>query len=246
MTAPNLQAEGTLAVVTTGNLTVAWPSHQADDVLIANVVFYAPNSTGGVAVSPPGDLNTIPGPSIGSGASADSMIRAYWKRATSGSETNPTFTRTLGDTGADTCLAGRAYVIRGCITTGDPWDEQEFTPDESSDPYQLSNLAFPALTVSGPERTVIQFLLSCDNQSAGAAPSGWTAGTAVTTATGTDAGFQTFRQENVSSDTAADASAVATTLQGYAFWGASFRPPTPLGKAPQLKVPSHRRDLIYR
>lgn len=227
MPAPTLQAQGAIAAVTTGSLTVTLPAHQADDILVVTLSYWGPNST---------DVQNPPAPSGWTfvadipGLSA-SLIRGrlnlFWLRATSGAETNPVFTRNTGwDTGTDTNWSGRAYTIRGCVTSGTPWDQAVI----SSDPgHSVANGAFGAVTVSGVERMVVQFLCSMDDQAAGAAPSGWTAGTAVTTTTGTDAGFQTFRKDNVSASTAADASATAAPAAGvYGFFGVSFKPPQSL------------------
>jgi hypothetical protein len=226
MAAPMLAAEGSVAAVTSGNLTVTLPAHQANDILVACVVGWVPNTTSGTA--------TLTAPSGWTKAASDTLITSgiidgewaiFWRRAASSSETNPTFTRPSGwDTGTDTCFAGRAYVVRGCVTTGDPWDQIAQSPL-----YSTANGAVPAVTVSGSERTVIQFFVSSDDLSAGSV-TGWTAGTAATTTTGTDAGFQTFRKENVSSSTSADASTASAPAQGrYIFFGASFVPaPAPI------------------
>ena len=234
MAAPTLVAQGAIAAVTTGSLTVTLPAHQADDILVVTLAVWEPNAASDMAA--PGttsgwtyrmDNPIIPGSQI------DGRLAMFWKRATSGAETNPVFTQpSPGDTGADTAFAGRAYVIRGCITSGDPWDDIV----QNATPYTAANGAFPAVTVSGSERLVVQFLVSTDNQAAGAAPSGWTAGTAVTSATGTDSGFQTFRKDNVSTSTAADTSTVAAPAAGaYGFFGVSFKPPA---SSPQTVTPT--------
>lgn len=235
MAAPILQAEGAISAVTTGNLTVTLPAHQADDILVLSYIAWIPAT--------PADATQVATPSgwtnirqtfsanLADAPPTDGWQGNFYLRATSSSETNPTFTRPGDwDTGVDTCFAGRAYTIRGCVATGTPWD-QEFL----SFPGYAANLAFGAITVSGPERMVAHFFNSEDDQAAGAAPAGWTAGTAVTDVTGTAAGFQTFRKDNVSASTSADASSAAAPAQGeYLFWGISFKPPPP--PAPTLSV----------
>lgn len=215
MAAPNLQAEGSIAAVTTGDLTVTLPAHQADDILVVTVLTQVENTAGTAAETP-----TPSGWTKSQGYKDDDLEASlFWKRAASGSETNPVFTRGSGwDTGNDTFYGGRAYVIRGADTNDPPWDELDWTT-----PYVDANQAFDAVTVSGSERMVVQFYLSLDDLSAGAAPSGWTAGTQVTSTTGTDGGFQTFRKDNVSTSTGADASAAAAQ-PGYWFVGISFKP----------------------
>lgn len=221
MAAPTLQAEGTLAAVTTGNLTVTLPAHLTDDVLVVNLVGWVPNTAGSAAgvTAPAGwtEIAEIPTPS----GTADGQIGLYWKRAASGAEANPTFTRPAGwDTGTDGVWSGRAYVIRGCETSGDPWDAVA-----TSAVFNTANQACAAVTVSGSERMVVQFQGLQDNLAPGTI-SGWTAGTAVTDTTGTDSGFKTHRKDNVASSTTADASTAVAPAQGfYAFIGVSFKPP---------------------
>ena len=223
MAAPNLQAEGTIDAVTTGNLTVVLPAHEAGDILIVMLAYHAPNTAGSTGA--PGEpAGWAYGSDLEEGdAEVDSRAIWYWKRAASGAEPDPTFTRPSPmDTGTDTNWSGRAYVIRGCVATGDPWDATARTQPG----YIAANGALPAVTVSGDERTVVQFVCSNDDQAAGAAPSGWTAGTEATTTTGTGGGFQTFTKNRVAASTAADVSAVAAPAQGiYGFFGVSFRPP---------------------
>jgi hypothetical protein len=147
----------------------------------------------------------------------------FWKRATSGGET-VTFTRGANwDSGADTCYYARLFSIRGCITSGDPWDEVDPTACLTA-----SNGSFDAVTVSGTERLVVQFGIRTN--AAGtpfpAAPGGWTAGTADNNTGGTDGSSQTYRQDNVSSSTGADATSLSWSGSGgYAFIGVSFKPP---------------------
>lgn len=220
MAAPTLQAQGATVANTTGSLTVTLPAHQADDILILGAIFWGPNS---------GAMNNIPTPSGWTqidfqlqDANDFGRLAWFWKRAASSSESNPVISRGGSwDTGADTCFGGRAYVIRGCITTGDPWDAVA-----TAGPYTTANQAFPAVTVSGSERMVVIFGNSQDNLPFAMTSSGWTTGTEDNDPTGTDCAFQTARKDNVSSSTAADAATVSAPAQGiYGFLGISFKPP---------------------
>ncbi|MBI4637684.1 MAG: hypothetical protein HY727_15205 [Candidatus Rokubacteria bacterium] len=224
MAAPVLQAEGAIAANTSGSLTVTLPSKLSDDILILGLVYWGPNTTGDAAQIPTPTGWTLIGSQIGQPAGTrDGWVAWFWRRAISAADpADPVCARGASwDTGTDTCFAGRAYVIRGCITTGDPWDAQA-----AAGPYTTANQAVAAVTVSDAERMVVQFFNEMDNASAGGI-SGWTAGTAATSATGTDAGFQTFRKDNVSMSTGADASTAAAPAQGaYAYMGLSFKPPS--------------------
>lgn len=225
MAAPTLQAQGATVANTTGSLTVTLAAHQADDILLLCLIIWAPNS----AVLPIASIPTPSGwTSVGtvdfdSGAGIDGRIAWFWKRATSGAETNPVCTRGSGwDTGTDTCFGGRAYTIRGCVTTGDPWDEAE-----AAGPYDTANQAFAAITVSGTERMVVQFGCSMDDAAFAMTSSGWTTGTEDNDPTGTDCSFQTARKDNVSASTSADTATVSAPAQGaYGFMGISFKPPS--------------------
>lgn len=222
MAAPTLNAEGTTVANTSGSLTVTLPSHAADDILILCLGFWGPNTAGSAADIPtPAGWTQIAGFNVPESGNADGKIQWFWLRATSSSMTNPVCSRGASwDTGTDTCFGGRAYGIRGCITTGNPWDATA-----TGGTYTAANGALGAVTVSGAARMVVQFLISLDNQVPGTI-SGWTAGTDDNDATGTDCDFQTWRKDNVSSSTSADASTVAIPAQGaYAFLGISFKPP---------------------
>jgi hypothetical protein len=223
MAAPTLQAEGTIAVSTSGSVSPTIPTHQTDDILVCAVTIWAPNTASAIA--------DIPTPSGWTKADSqlffvdivrDGEIAWFWRRAT-GAGTTVTFTRGSGwDTGTDTNFSARAYVIRGCITSGNPWDALASTQGVNA------NGNAPAVTVSGSERTVIQFLTRQDDYVTAPSMSGWTAGTAVETTTGTDASFHTFRKANVSSSTTGDAITqedVAASGAGWACVGVSFKPP---------------------
>jgi hypothetical protein len=223
ITWPYVKAQGTISTgVTTGAPTVTIPAHIANDILIVVAMAWAP--------TPAAAMNQIPTPSgwalVGTqaklptaAATADGWVGVFWRRAT-GAGTTVTLTRDAGwDTGNDTCYNARAYVIGGCITTGDPWDATA-----TAGGYTAANQAFPAVTVSGAERTVVIFGAASDNLAFSMAATGWTIGTEANDAGGTDSAFQTAWQENVSSSTAASTSTVtAPAAGGYGFIGVSFK-----------------------
>src|SRR5262245_788045 len=109
MATPTLQAEGAQNQVTTGTLTLTLPGHAADDILVCAVLFWGPNTAGSAAVIPtPSGWEKLG--NIQSPATPDGDIAVFAKRAASGSETNPTFSRGASwDTGTDTIFAGRAF-----------------------------------------------------------------------------------------------------------------------------------------
>lgn len=222
MAAPNLQAEGATVAVTTGAPSVVIPTHQTDDIILLCAIFWGPATAGDAAQIPTPTNYTLIGSQIGQPAGTrDGWLAWFYRRAPSAG-TTVTLTRGASwDTGADTCFGARAYVIRGCIASGDPWDAQA-----GAGPYTTANQAFPAVTVSGTERMVVQFGNSMDNAAFDLTTAGWTIGTEDDDATGTDCAFQTARKDNVSSSTSADATTAAAPAQGaYGFMGISFKPP---------------------
>jgi hypothetical protein len=235
LAAPTLQAQGDTVAVTTGSLTVTLPTHAADDILIATTIDWVPNTSGNAGVGgTPTNWAVAEGGSIVPFGEVEGHLRVFWRRATTSGHPDPVFTRGTSptwDTGTDTCFAGRAYVIRGCKTTGNPWDAIGVVDNSGFEFYLgTANGAIPAVTVSGSDRLVVQFVLVADNTAIGTAPSGWTGGTIDSDNTGTGANFQTYRR-TPSANTAAAASNVDSTDQGYTFYGFSFRPAVTDGAA---------------
>lgn len=242
MAAPTLQASGTIANVTTGNLTVTLPAHQADDILIVVVSGWVPNTTTGtnVMTAPAGGWAKLLSDSL-INTQIDGEWAIFWLRATASGTTNPAFTRPGSwDTGTDSAWGGRAYVIRGCAKTGNPWDDAA-----KSALHSAANGAFPAVTVSGSERTVIQFLSKSDDNGAVTAASGWTIDTAVGSTTGTDCSFQTIRKDNISASTTADTATIVAPVTGlrYQFYGISFKPDDPTTITPVESVSATVSDV---
>lgn len=224
MPAPTLQAQGTQAISINAAIAVQLPAHQAGDILVLHLQFWGPNTAGDAAAIPvpTGWASSDGGLGQPAAANRDGWFRLFYLLATSSSMSSPSCSRGASwDTGTDTAFAGRAYVIRGAapfILAADDY--------KVGGPRTAANGAFPAVTVSGTERLVIQFASMMNGTDGlGTAPAGWTAGTVDNDTTGTGARFQTFRKDNVSSSTSADASnAAAASVGAYAFFGISFSP----------------------
>lgn len=114
MAAANFQAAGTAQSGQTA-LTVAWPSHLADDIGLlvvetggegTTLTITAPSGWAAVTGSPVTDLATTAG----------SKLQVFWKRAASGAETSVT----VPDSGDH--QVARIFTFRGCPTVGNPWD----------------------------------------------------------------------------------------------------------------------------
>ena len=223
MAAPVFQAQGATVAATTGAPSITIPTHQANDIIIVAASYWGPATAGDAAQIPTPTNYTLLGVQVGQPAAADrdGWVAWFWRRVTAGGTTVTLTTGASWDSGTDTCYGARAYVIRGCITTGDPWDAQA-----SAGPRTTANQAVAAVTVSAAERMVVQFGNSMDNAAFAMTSTRWTLGTEDDDAAGTDCAFQTARKDNVSSSTTADAMTVAAPAQGaYGFMGVSFKPP---------------------
>lgn len=110
---PTFQAAGT-SQSGTGALTVAWPTHQTDDVALLVVV--SQNET--ISLTTPAgftELSTSPQNSTGSVLKA--RLAVFWARATSSSMSSPVV-------GAQTKNRyARIYTFRNCVRTGNPFEQ---------------------------------------------------------------------------------------------------------------------------
>jgi hypothetical protein len=224
MAAPTLQAEAAaFTVVTTGACAPTIPAHVADDILLATVMVWVPSTASAIADIPTeANWNKLGSVDL-NGATKDGQIAWFWRRATA-SGTTVSFARGASwDTGTDSAYGARVDVIRGCITTGNPYDAFA-----ASTQYTTANQNTPAVTVSGAERLVMFFEAHCvDSASAQfTARTNFTMGTHRGATTGTGGGAQNARRETGSSE-AATATTHAAPAAGrfYAFGGISFKPP---------------------
>lgn len=107
----------------TGDLLPPWPAHTTDDIGVLPVV----SSQQAVVLSPDGgfvegvsyDNVGTPFAPLGLGAPATSgslRLTWFWCRATSGAMPTPTILA------PGSFAIGRIFTVRGCITSGLPWD----------------------------------------------------------------------------------------------------------------------------
>lgn len=212
MPAPTLSQQGAIAAVTTGDLAITLPAYTTNDIVVITTVGWIPNTTTGTNTQSLASPWTKYTPAVTSGNPIDTEHAFWWARATSASSlgTTVTITRPANwDTGTDTCWAGRAYVINGCVTTGNPYDELAATALSTA-----ANPQLPAITVSGGNRLALIFMTKADNSATPTAATGYTVGTEVTTNTGTDAAFQTYRQTTSANITAVTPTGGAAPAQG--------------------------------
>lgn len=114
MATPAFQAVGT-QVAGTAAITVAWPTHLANDIGIL-VIEKSGNDTT-INITNPSGWAQVPGsPVVDVASTAGSKLQVWWKRAASSSETSVSV-----PDGGDHQIA-RIFTFRHCITTGNPWD----------------------------------------------------------------------------------------------------------------------------
>ena len=145
------QASGTLlGALTTADVTPAIPAHQADDILICITANRVITNT----CATPSGWNLLYGPVD------ETAWRSYvfWKRATSGSETNPLcdWTATSADKYA------QVHTFRGAITTGSPFAATAWT-DGATDPAVATGV-----TTAAAGQLVAAIGLCADNLSTSA------------------------------------------------------------------------------
>ncbi len=217
MAAPTVGVSSTIAASTTAAISPTIPTHAANDILWATVVYWGPNTAGTLAAIPT-PANWTAGPQVKQGE--DGWVGYFWRRAPAAGTTVTFALGTGWDTGTDICYAVRVFLIHGCITTGDPFDATT-----SGGPHTATNQSTPAVTVSGTERLAVAFYGAMDDTLATAA-TGYTAGSSFTTTTGTDAAIRLFFQDNVSANIAAATTTVAAPVNvgaAYAWCGVAFR-----------------------
>ena len=234
MPAPTLNAEGAISAGTTGSRTPTIPAHVADDILWLTCMYWGPNTAGTLAVIPtPTDWNIAATVKQGE----DGRVSWFWLRATAAGTTVTVDLPTGADTGTDTCFAVTVDVIRGCATTGTPYDAAT-----TGGPHTASNQSTPIVTVSGSERFGLVGVGVMDNTAVTSA-TGYTAGTNRTTTTGTDATIRNLTQADVSSNIAAATTVIAAPANAgsaYIMLGVAFIPPLADRLPSSLVVPANQ------
>jgi hypothetical protein len=165
MAAPTYVADIAIHGVNEGvaDLTLTLPAHQADDVALAHV--YTFDSQTATIPTPPTGWTQI---ATWDAATALANPQRHWlfgRRLTSGSETNPTFTR--NETTGEYFGAGALY--RGCDTSGTAWEVVG-----TAGAYTAEPCVVPGITTLTAESLVVATLGYGDNNAA------------TVTATGTD------------------------------------------------------------
>jgi len=160
LAAPKYQAAGT-SVSGTGNITVAWPTHQTGDVALLFI-----ESCGGQAANlgtPAGFAAVTNSPQSTGTTTNGTRITVYWCRATSSSMASPVVT----DPGDH--VYGRILTFRGVVASGNPWDVTAGGVKATAS----TTTTFGTVT-TGAASELIVLAASRDNDSTSAAWSSWT------------------------------------------------------------------------
>jgi hypothetical protein len=122
MAAPTVQAVGSVAEGV-GAVTPTPPTHQADDILLA----YAEHAENATLTTATAGWAAVPDSPVIQTITADTTLDVWWKRATGAGTAGPTF----DDPGNH--IIAVVVVVRGCITTGNPWDVTASNLDDTAD-----------------------------------------------------------------------------------------------------------------
>lgn len=244
MAAPTLQAEAAaLTGVTSGACAPTIPTHQTDDILFASVFVWVPNTAGTIYDIPTPANWTKLGSVDLNGATKDGQMAWFWTRATAAG-TTVSFARgtvapgtTAWDTGTDGLYAGRVDVIRGCIRTGNPYDDFQMTAESFA-----ANTNTPAVTVSGADRLVMIYSTHDTDASTArfTALTGFALGTHRGLTTGTGGGIRPAYLATGSSHSATATTHTASTApRSHVLAGISFIPAPPT----TLPLPSRNKPM---
>ena len=218
--APSVISKGTASAGTATSVTPSYPaSPQANDIIFILAISHQPNGIGVIDL-PSGFTEAAQGTYQNSSLVDQGRAALFWKRAIGGESGTVTISRT-GDTGlTDTCFFAQMYLVRGAVTSGDPWDDitARYGPGNAT-------VTWDAVTVSGSERTLLAPVAQADNASTVDPPSGYSGLATDTTATGTDAELRLLYKENVSSD--GQVTATGGETEGWATFHISVKPPSP-------------------
>lgn len=143
---PNYQAQGSVVVAAAGAALgpVIWPAHEAGDIGI--LVVAGCHGTGNAYAVPAGWTQLASSPQTNSGSSLLARLQVFFRRATSGAESDAT----VADVAGDDSKLGQIITFRGCIASGSPIDVTAGDTSAAS-----TSVIIPGATTTGAQRLVI-------------------------------------------------------------------------------------------
>ncbi len=162
MSDPAYQAIGTEQANSGGStITVAWPTHAADDIAILMVSSWGSSGDPGAATldTANGFAAVTGGSDLSDSGSTRTRCTLFWCRATSGSMSSPVVA-------ADSGALHSAVIItfRGCTTSGDPTDG---TPGLGANTTSNTSVTAPGPTTTGSNRVVLVAIASSSESCSG-------------------------------------------------------------------------------
>jgi hypothetical protein len=151
---------------TSGDVTPIIPSHEANDIIVVSAQTIAASGTISVSGWPEIGGLSEPGQGI--------HTRWFWLRASSGSTTDPTVNSDVNG-----YLRATAWVVRGCVTSGTPYEDATILGSDSFDDPLSS-----AIDTVGDNRLAVCSMIKYQNTAftGGYPPATWTNGSNVSTA----------------------------------------------------------------
>jgi hypothetical protein len=162
LAAPTVQAVGTSAVANSAsNVVASWPAHAANDIGILIASGFGPNAY----AAPVGWGTVANSPQVTSDVSAaGSRLSVFWRRAASAAEVDAT----VVDVASDDAKLALIVVVRGCTTSGTPWDATAGSVEN----VVTNSISIPGLATTGANRLVLA-IVAQSNDVAGAQVSGF-------------------------------------------------------------------------
>lgn len=221
------RAEAAAAALT---VTPVNPTHATNDILVCrgtgNVSQTLSISAGWTAFASSGDTNPL-----------NAVVNPngwWWKRAASGAEAAPTVTSTVAANATTNLIAAQVYAIKGCITSGTPYDVAEFNGAAAN--VTSTTPASIALTALGDERLLVHWIFIGDNLAmTGYPPAGYTSLHNDLSTNGADGTFATAHRGMAGQR--AEPAVTLGTITSFAWrvMSASFIPADPM--PPRILMP---------
>lgn len=140
---------------TAGNVTPAWPPHEADDIGI--LIAESPDWP---LATPAGwtEVSASPQRSGVDGTASSTNLSMWWKRAASGAEAAPSIAW------VGTRVRAMIFTVRGCRTSGDPW--HQIAGSNTNAGGSSSTCTMPSVTITEASALVVSVMSSSSmNQS---------------------------------------------------------------------------------
>lgn len=215
----------------TADVTVAWPGgHQANDI----GVLIAESADQAIALGTAAGFAEITGSPVS--VVGDTRLGAFWCRATSGAQASPVIT----DPGNH--CAAMLIVVRGCITTGNPWDQVTTDTGASS-----TSVTFPAVVTTVVDTLVLGLIATGTDTSTGQLGSGSSSSLSIEetgksnyTALGTGGGCGYIAGTKATAGSTSGTTATLSTAGAQARMTLALKPPAAATKSPIPYAGTHR------